>query len=111
VSVLGVVGDAAEAKRRIADTFSDARTVIIYRGVQHRMNQPQIVAALKERELPQAQQQRVSDTLRELEDAMFVRRNQAGYERHEGWDEFGLERTLRKTLRDAKVADLAGPQS
>lgn len=109
MSVLSVVGDAAEAKRRIADTFGDARTVIIYRGVQHGMNQAQIVQALKERDLPRAQQQRVSDSLRELDDGMFIRRTPTGYQRHEGWDEFGLERTLKKTLRDAKVDDLAAP--
>jgi hypothetical protein len=109
VAVLSVVGDAAEAKRRIADTFGDARTVIIYRGVQHGMNQPQIVEALKERGLPRAQQQRVSDTLRELDDGMFIRGTKTGYQRHEGWDEFGLERALKKTLREAKVDDLAGP--
>jgi len=102
-----VVGDSAGAKKRIAETFGDPRTVIIYRGVQTGMNQPQIVDALKERGLPRAQQQRVSDTLRELEDAMFIRRTKTGFQRHEGWDEFGLERTVKKTLRDAKVADIA----
>jgi hypothetical protein len=108
VSVLGVVGDDAGAKKRIADMFgNDARMVIVYRGVQHQMTQQQIVEALSKRDLPRAQQQRVSDSLRELEDAMFIRRTKQGFQRHEGWDEFGLERVLKKTLRDQKVDDVA----
>jgi hypothetical protein len=106
VSVLGVVGDHAEAKRLIAETFGDARMVIIYRGVQRQMTQHQIAQALKERGLPRAQQQRVSDSLTALEDAMFIRRTKKGYQRHEGWDEFGLEKVLKKTLRDRKVDDI-----
>jgi hypothetical protein len=107
VSVLGEVGDAAGARRRIADTFAgDARMVVIYRGVQRQMTQEQIAQALKDRRLPQALQQRVSDSLKELEDAMFIRRTRKGFQVHQGWDEFGLERTLKKTLRDQKVDDI-----
>lgn len=106
VSVLSAVGDAA-AKQRVADTFGDPRTVIIYRGVQRSMTQEHIAAELKARDLPGAQQPRVSETLTKLEELGFVkRRPDASFHPHNGWCHFGLERTLKKTLRTKKIADL-----
>ena|SRR5437588_494844 len=106
VSVLSAV-DGERAKQLIAKTFDDPRTVIIYRGVQRGRTQRQIAEALSSRGLPLAQQQRVSDTLNQLEDLGFLsRRKDEGFEAIDGWDDFGLEKTMRKTLRQAKLDDL-----
>jgi hypothetical protein len=81
--------------------------VIIYRGVQRGMTQRQIADALKQRSLAGALQPRVSETLIELEGRGFVRRAPDGpFRPREGWDDFGLERTLKKTLRTHKIADI-----
>jgi hypothetical protein len=107
VSVLSAVDNGA-AKQRIADTFSDARTAIIYRGVQAGLTQREIADALKERSLPRAQQQRVSDTLDELVELGFIERTKKGrFVVVDGWDAFGLDRMLKRTLRTSKVDDLA----
>jgi hypothetical protein len=106
VSVLSAVDNTA--KRRIAETFSDPRTVIIYRGVQVGLTQEQIARALRERNLPRPQQQRVSDALDELIELGFVGRTKKGrFVAVEGWDAFGLDRVLKRTLRTSKVADLS----
>jgi hypothetical protein len=107
VSVLAAVDDGA-AKQRIADTFgSDPRTVIIYRGVQRGLTQQEIADLLKERELPLATQPRVSETLDVLEQRRFIERAPKGVRNIlPGWDKFGLERTLKKTLKTHRVADL-----
>lgn len=106
VAVLAAV-DSGAAKQRIVDTFSDARTVIIYRGIQAGLTQQEIASALKVRGLSQPQQQRVSSTTSELEDLGFVERTPKGkYVPTAGWESFGLEKVLRKTLRDAKVDGL-----
>lgn len=106
VSVLSAV-DSAGAKKRIADTFSDPRTVIIYRGVQAGLTQRQIADALKERGLPRPQQQRVSDALDELVELGFIARTKKGrFVVVDGWDDFGLDRVLKKTLRTNKVDDV-----
>jgi len=107
VSVLSAV-DSGAAKKRISDTFAaDPRTVIIYRGVAKGLTQQQIANALKERELPQAQQQRVSDSLDDLLELGFIERTKRGrFVIVDGWDAFGLDRVLKKTLRTSKVADL-----
>src|SRR5205823_5249237 len=99
VSVLAAVDDGA-AKQRIADTFgSDPRTVIIYRGVQRGLTQQEIADLLKERGLPLATQPRVSETLDVLEQRRFIERAPKGVRNIlPGWDKFGLERTLKKTL-------------
>lgn len=106
VSVLSAV-DSGAAKQRIADTFSDPRSVIIYRGVARGLTQQQIADALRERDLPQALQQRVSDSLEELVDLGFIGRTKKGkFVVVDGWDAFGLDRVLKKTLRTNKIADL-----
>lgn len=107
VSVLSAV-DSGAAKQRIADTFSDPRTAIIYRGVQAGFTQQRIADVLKERNLPRPQQQRVSDALDELVELGFIARTKKGrFVVVDGWDEFGLDRVLKKTLRASKVDDLA----
>jgi hypothetical protein len=108
VSVLAAV-DSGAAKERIDRTFgSDPRMVIIYRGVQRGLTQQQIADAVKERGLPAATQQRVSDALAELEDQRFIERPPKGPPVVlPGWDAFGLERVLRKTLRTHGVTDLS----
>lgn len=107
VSVLSAV-DSGAAKQRIADTFSDPRTAIIYRGVQVGFTQRRIADALKERNLPRPQQQRVSDALDELVELGFIARTKKGrFVVVDGWDAFGLDRALKKTLRTSKVDDLA----
>jgi hypothetical protein len=107
VSVLSAV-DSGAAKKRITDTFSDPRAVIIYRGVQKGLTQQQIADALKERNLPRPQQQRVSDALDELVELGFIERTKKGrFVIVEGWDAFGLERVMKRTLRTSQVDDLA----
>jgi hypothetical protein len=107
VSVLSAVDDGV-VKQRIRETFGDPRTVIIYRGVERGMTQKQIAAALKARKLPLADQPAVSRTLSDLEEKQFVRKTAAGgYILREGWEDFGLARTLKKTLRDANIDDLS----
>jgi hypothetical protein len=107
VFVLSAV-DSGAAKQRIADTFGDPRTAIIYRGVQAGFTQQRIADALKERNLPRPQQQRVSDTLDELVELGFIERTKKGrFVIVDGWDAFGLERVLKKTLRASKIDDLA----
>ena len=107
VSVLSAV-DSGGAKKRIADTFSDPRIVIIYRGVRAGLTQQQIADALKERDLPRPQQQRVSDALEELVELGFIERTKKGrFVIVDGWDAFGLDRVLKRTLRTSQVADLA----
>ncbi len=108
VGVLAAV-DSGAAKKRIAETFSVARTVIIYGGIKAGMTQAGIAEALKERGLTKgAQQQQVSATIRELEDLGFVEKTPKGkYVPTPGWETFGLEKVLRKTLRDAKVDGLS----
>jgi hypothetical protein len=107
VSVLAAVDNAA-AKKRIENTFgSDARMVIIYRGVQAGLTQQEIADVLKDRGLP-GTQQRVSDALVELEELSFIERPPKGRPNVlPGWEAFGLERVLKKTLRTNRVADLS----
>jgi hypothetical protein len=108
VSVLAAV-DSGTAKKLIKDTFASPRNVIIYRGLQRGMTQTEIATALRERELKaNAQQQQVSKTIRDLEDLGFVEKTPKGtYVPKSGWGSFGLEKVLRKTLRDAKIDDLS----
>jgi hypothetical protein len=107
VSVLSAVdGDAA--KKRVSDTFgSNPRMVIIYRGIQLRMTQQQIADALRARKLTGAQQPKVSLAFRELEELGFIERTAKGqYLPIRGWESFGLERVLKKTLRDQGIDGL-----
>jgi hypothetical protein len=108
VSVLSAVdGDAAKA--RIADTFgSDARMAIIYRGIQASLTQREIAKELRDRKLPGAQQARVSNAFDELEELGFIKRTTKGKAVPVGgWDDFGLERVLKKTLKTNDVVDLS----
>jgi hypothetical protein len=107
VSVLAAVDDG-NVKKRIQDTFGgDARMVIILRGVQKKMTQRQIAGALRDRGLPSAEQPRVSESLNQLEEKQFVLKVPGGtFIPNEGWGKFGLEKTLKKTLKNKKVDDL-----
>jgi hypothetical protein len=107
VSVLAAVDDG-QANQHIQDTFgSDPRMVLIYRGVQRNLTQQKIADALEERGLPFATQPRVSETLDELERRHFIERAPKGVRNAlPGWDKFGLERVLKKTLKTHGVADL-----
>jgi hypothetical protein len=106
--VLAAVDDTA-VRQQIADTFGDdARMAIIYRGVQLGKTQQEIAAALAERNLPLATQPRVSESLGLLVDRGFVTRKRNGpFTAAEGWSDFGLDRTIRKTLRKHNVRDFA----
>ena len=107
VAVLAAV-DSGVAKQLIKDTFSDPRTVLIYRGIQRGMTQTAIAKALKERGVKtNAQQQQVSKTIRDLEDLGFVEMTRKSkYVPKAGWESFGLDKVLRKTLRDAGIEGL-----
>jgi hypothetical protein len=108
VSMLSAM-EAPAIKEKIAETFQDPRNVIIYRGIERGLTQKEIAAALKERGLSGALQQRVSDTFEELVDAGFVRRaprNTYVLRDKLAFDDLGLERALKKTLRKHKVDDL-----
>lgn len=101
--------DGPAIKKRIAETFADPRTVIIYRGIERGLTQKQIAAALKERDLPGALQQRVSDTFDDLVEAGFVRRgakNSYVIRDKSVLDDLGLERMLKKTLRQNRLDEL-----
>lgn len=105
--VLATVDDSA-VRQKITDLFGDdARMAIIYRGVQRGLMQQEIAAALAERKLPLATQQRVSDSLGLLVDQGFVSRKPKGpFAASEGWEDFGMEKTIRATLKKHKVRDL-----
>ena len=107
VSVLAAVDNEA-AKQRIDKVFgSDPRVVVIYRGVQKGLTQQKIAEALRERGLP-GTQQRVSEALTDLEKERFIERPRNGPPSIvPGWEPFGLERALKKTLKASGVADLA----
>lgn len=109
VSVLSIEQDPA-VRGKIRETFGDdARNVIIYRGIQLGMSQTDIAAALRERGLPKAQQPRVSETLDELVDRGFVSRAPKGryvVRDENAWANFGLEKTLKKTLKKSGIDDL-----
>ena len=106
VSVLSAVDGAA--KQRIVDTFAgNPRLVVIYRGIQKNLTQQQIADALRQRGLSGAQQARVSNAFRELEELGFIKRAPKGpWTATGGWASFALERVLKKSLKDARVDDL-----
>jgi hypothetical protein len=107
VSVLSAV-DSGAAKKRIAETFgSDPRMVIIYRGVQAGVTQQGIADALRSRNLTGAQQARVSNAFTQLEDLGFIAATPKGkFLPVGGWESFGIERVLKRTLRNNHVDDL-----
>ena len=100
--------DGTEIRARIAATFGeDARACIILRGVQRGLNGPEIAAALADRGLPQASKQRVSDTLKALDEAGFVTKTEKGhYTAAGGLQGFGLDRTINTTLKKNDVDDI-----
>jgi hypothetical protein len=108
VSVLAAV-DSGAAKKRIDDTFgNDPRMVIVYRGVLAGLTQQQIADAVKERGLPGGTQPRISEALDFLEEQRFIERASKGQPIVlPGWDAFGLQRVLKRTLRANGVPDLA----
>jgi hypothetical protein len=108
VSVLAAV-DSGAAKKRIQETFgTDPRMVIVYRGVQRGMTQQQIADAAKARGLPAATQPRISEALDVLEEQRFIERAPRGQRNVlPGWEAFGLERVLKRTLKTHNVDDLS----
>jgi hypothetical protein len=107
VAVLAAA-DSHAVRQVIRDVFSDARTVIIYRGIQLGMTQTEIGAALKTRGLKSHFQSDVSKTVGLLEDKGFVEKPPKGqHVARTGWNRYGLEKFMRKTLRDGAIHDLA----
>jgi hypothetical protein len=106
VAVLAAANPDA-VKQVIRNVFSDPRTVIIYRGIQQGRTQTEIGVALKDRGLKKYFQQDVSKTVGILEDKGFVEKPpKGGHVTRAGWNKYGLEKFLRKTLRDAGIDDL-----
>jgi hypothetical protein len=107
VSVISVVEDES-VKKRIMETFANnPRMVITLRGVRSGLAQMQIAEALKVRNLPGSEQPRVSESIGVLEERGFLRKLAKGsYVPVEGWDHFGLEKVLKKVLKDHRVDDL-----
>lgn len=108
VSILAMVDDAA-AKGRIEETFGgDPSMVIIFRGVQKNLTQEQTAQELRTRKLTRADQGDVSRARSLLQERGFIKpKAPRGHVAREGWAPFGIEKFLRKVLRDAGVTDLA----
>lgn len=105
VAVLASIDDAG-AKEKIARVFADPRMVIVYRGVQRNLNQPQTAEALKQRGLPYADQGSVSRAREILIDENFLKRDGPKVALQVGWKQFGIEKALKKILKQADVRDL-----
>ena len=105
VAVLASIDDAG-AKEKIARVFADPRMVIVYRGVQRNLNQPQTAAALKARGLPYADQGSVSRARETLIDENFLKRDGPKVVLQEGWKQFGIGKALKKILKEAAIRDL-----
>jgi hypothetical protein len=101
--------DGKAIRAKIQAIFGDdARACIILRGVQKGLNGPEIAAALADRGLLQATKQRVSDTLKELDEEGFVTKTEMGrYAAASGLQSFGLDRVITATLKRKDVADIA----
>jgi hypothetical protein len=108
VKVLASV-DRPAVRKQIEQAFADPRVIIVYRGVQEGLTQPQIAGQLKARVLSNPTQSFVSGALANLHDRGFVDKapKGAGYVAVEGWEKFNLKKTLRKMLKAAGVDDLA----
>lgn len=100
------ITDGDKVRSLLKATFADPRTCIIFRGVQAGMSQPKIAEQLKSRAMKQPEQQRVSDTLKELDEVGLVNRSEKGrYVAAGGLHQFGLDRIIAATLRKAKIPD------
>jgi hypothetical protein len=108
VSILAMVDDDL-AKERIESTFGgDPSLVLVYRGVQKKLTQEQTADALRERGLARSNQAEVSRARARLRELGFLKdKEPRSYAARDGWTPFGIERYLRKVLRDANVSDLA----
>lgn len=108
VSILAMVDDVA-AKQRIEEIFGgDPSMVIVYRGVQKNLTQEQTADILRTKGLNRSNQAEVSRARALLEEKGFIKKREPrGYVARDGWTPFGIERYLRKVLRDAGVTDLA----
>lgn len=107
VGILLTLGDE-RAKQRIADTFgNDLSMIVIYQGVKQRLSQKQIADALRLRSLTRADQGDVSRACAVLEEKGFLKGGpRGGYAIADGWDHFGIDKTLKQTLRRNKVESL-----
>jgi hypothetical protein len=105
VAVLGSVDDAG-AKAKIARVFADPRIVLVYRGVQRGLNQSETAATLKDRGLLYADQGSVSRAREQLLDENFLKRDGKKVVVQKGWEQFGIEKALKKILKKADVRDL-----
>jgi len=105
VAVLASV-DNAGAKKKIGRVLADPRMAIVYHGVQRGLNQPQTAAALKARGLPYADQGSVSRARETLIDEQFLKREGTKVVVQGGWEPFGIEKALKKSLRDSHLDDL-----
>lgn len=108
VKVLASV-DRPAVRKEIEQAFADPRAIVIYRGVQEGLTQPQIADQLKARGLSNPTQSFVSAALATLHDGGFVDKapKGAGYIAVEGWEAFNLKKVLRKALKAAGIDDLA----
>jgi hypothetical protein len=106
VGILLTLGDEP-AKQRIVDTFGDDPSmIVIYQGVKQHLPQTEIAKALRDRKLKGAQQARVSQACAVLEEKGFVKTAIHGYTVADGWDHFGIDKTLKQMLRRNKVEPL-----
>lgn len=100
--------DRPAVRKQIEAAFSDARVVIVFRGVQRGLTQQKIADELKSRGFQNATQPFVSQSITQLHDRGFVERApKGGYSAVEGWNAFDLDRILRKTLKANGVDDLS----
>jgi len=98
--------DGDKVRSLIKITFADPRTCLIFRGVQAGLSQPKIAEELKARGMKQPEQQRVSDTLKELDEVGLVNRTAKGrYVAAGGLQQFSLDRVIAAALRKAKIPD------
>jgi hypothetical protein len=105
--ILAVTDRGDQVRALIKETFADARTCIVFRGVQRGLNGTQTAKALTDRGLDGADKRRVSDTRRQLDEIGLVNKAPKGkYVAAGGLEEFGLDRTIKDTLRKAKVPDI-----
>lgn len=108
VRVLASV-DRGVVKAQIERAFADPRAVLVYRGLEAGLTQSEIAHELEARHLTGGQQPFVSRMLRKLADAGFVEKPVRGGQYHsvDGWEAFGLHRTLKAVLKANGIDDIA----